>query len=353
MIEKSTLAFLKDLRKNNNRDWFKTNKPRYEEAKANVEVFLDALIQKISKWDPSISHHTGKSVMFRIYRDVRFSKDKSPYKTHFGAHISGAEKKSDIHSRAGYYIHIGSGESMIAGGAYMPQGPWIKNIRAAIDSHPAELKKILNRKVFKDTFGEIEGDKLKTAPKGYPKDHPEGISVEFQSENGLLGMGPFPYEGEEDADLINAGKQTVTMRQGGSIFDSSMSFAMIRGKHIQLTVLGAMEVSDTGDIANWKIPGRMVKGMGGAMDLVASADNIILAMSHTNKKGASKLLPSCTLPLTGVGCVKKIVTNMAVLDVGPDGFILRETAPGVSIEDIQKATAGRLVISEDVKEMQL
>ena len=182
---------------------------------------------------------------------------------------------------------------------------------------------------------------------------PEGISVEFQSENGLLGMGPFPYEGEEDADLINAGKQTVTMRQGGSIFDSSMSFAMIRGKHIQLTVLGAMEVSDTGDIANWKIPGRMVKGMGGAMDLVASADNIILAMSHTNKKGASKLLPSCTLPLTGVGCVKKIVTNMAVLDVGPDGFILRETAPGVSIEDIQKATAGRLVISEDVKEMQL
>ncbi len=182
---------------------------------------------------------------------------------------------------------------------------------------------------------------------------PEGISVEFQSENGLLGMGPFPYEGEEDADLINAGKQTVTMRQGGSIFDSSMSFAMIRGKHIQLTVLGAMEVSDTGDIANWKIPGRMVKGMGGAMDLVASADNIIVAMSHTNKKGASKLLPSCTLPLTGVGCVKKIVTNMAVLDVGPDGFILRETAPGVSIEDIQKATAGRLVISEDVKEMQL
>jgi len=173
IIEKPTLAFLKDLRKNNNRDWFKTNKPRYEEAKDNVEGFLDALIQKVAKWDPSIGHHTGKSVMFRIYRDVRFSKDKSPYKTHFGAHISGAEKKSDIHSRAGYYIHIGAGDSMIAGGAYMPQGPWIKNIRAAIDTNPAELKKILNKKAFKDTFGEIEGDKLKTAPKGYPKDHPE------------------------------------------------------------------------------------------------------------------------------------------------------------------------------------
>ena len=182
---------------------------------------------------------------------------------------------------------------------------------------------------------------------------PEGISVEFQSENGLLGMGPFPYEGEEDADLINAGKQTVTMRQGGSIFDSSMSFAMIRGQHINLTVLGAMQVSDTGDIANWKIPGRMVKGMGGAMDLVASADNIIVAMSHTNKKDDSKLLPRCNLPLTGVACVKKIVTNMAVLDVGSEGFVLRETAPGVTIEDIQKATAGRLIISDDVKEMNL
>ncbi len=182
---------------------------------------------------------------------------------------------------------------------------------------------------------------------------PDGMSVEFQSENGLLGMGPFPFEGEEDADLINAGKQTVTMREGGSIFDSSMSFAMIRGQHINLTVLGAMQVSDTGDIANWKIPGRMVKGMGGAMDLVASADNIIVAMSHANKKGASKLLPACTLPLTGVGCVKKIVTNMAVLDVGPDGFILREYAPGVTIEEIQEATAGRLVIPDDVKEMEL
>jgi len=182
---------------------------------------------------------------------------------------------------------------------------------------------------------------------------PQGISVEFQSENGLLGMGPFPYEGEEDADLINAGKQTVTMLPGGSIFDSSMSFAMIRGKHVQLTVLGAMEVSDSGDIANWKIPGKMVKGMGGAMDLVASADNIIVAMSHTNRKGHSKLLRQCSLPLTGVKCVKKIVTNMAVLDVTPDGFRLLERAPGVTVEDIQKATEGRLIMEGDIPEMTL
>ncbi len=182
---------------------------------------------------------------------------------------------------------------------------------------------------------------------------PQGISVEFQSENGLLGMGPFPYDGEEDADLINAGKQTVTMLPGGSIFDSAMSFAMIRGKHVQLTVLGAMEVSDQGDIANWKIPGKMVKGMGGAMDLVASADNIIVAMSHTNRKGQSKLLRQCSLPLTGVKCVKKIVTNMAVLDVTPDGFKLLERAPGVSVEDIKNATEGRLIIEWDVPEMKL
>ena len=181
---------------------------------------------------------------------------------------------------------------------------------------------------------------------------PQGISVEFQSENGLLGMGPFPYEGEEDADLINAGKQTVTMMPGGSIFDSSLSFAMIRGKHVQLTVLGAMEVADNGDIANWKIPGKMVKGMGGAMDLVASADNIIVAMSHTNRKGQSKLLRQCTLPLTGVKCVKKIVTNMAVLDITPDGFKLLERAPGVSVEDIKNATEGRLIVEGDIPEMQ-
>jgi len=182
---------------------------------------------------------------------------------------------------------------------------------------------------------------------------PQGINVEFQSENGLLGMGPFPIEGDEDADLINAGKQTVTMLPGGSIFDSATSFAMIRGQHVQLTVLGAMEVADNGDIANWKIPGRMVKGMGGAMDLVASAENIIVAMSHTNKKGQSKLLKKCSLPLTGVGCVKKIVTNMAVLEVTEDGFQLLERAPGVGVDDIKAATEGRLIVTGEVPEMKL
>ena len=182
---------------------------------------------------------------------------------------------------------------------------------------------------------------------------PQGISVEFQSENGLLGMGPFPFEGEEDADLINAGKQTVTMLDGGCIFDSATSFAMIRGKHIQLTVLGAMEVSDQGDIANWKIPGKMVKGMGVAMDLVASADYIIVAMMHANKRGASKLLKQCTLPITGVRCVKKIVTNMAVLDVTDRGFKLLERAPGVSVEDMESATEGRLLIEGDIPEMRM
>jgi 3-oxoacid CoA-transferase subunit B len=182
---------------------------------------------------------------------------------------------------------------------------------------------------------------------------PEGISVEFQSENGVLGMGPFPFEGEEDADLINAGKQTITTMPGASFFDSATSFAMIRGQHVQMTVLGAMEVSENGDIANWKIPGRMVKGMGGAMDLVASAENIIVAMMHTNKKGESKLLPECSLPLTGVGCVKKIVTNLAVLDVQDGAFHLVERAPGVSVEDIANATAGKLIIPENVPEMKL
>ena len=181
---------------------------------------------------------------------------------------------------------------------------------------------------------------------------PKGISIEIQSENGILGMGPFPIDGEEDPDLINAGKQTITALDGAVYFDSATSFAMIRGQHVQLTVLGAMEVSEFGDIANWKIPGKMVKGMGGAMDLVASAENIIVAMMHTNKKGESKILKNCSLPLTGVRCVKKIVTNLAVMEVMPQGgFKLLERAPGVSIEEIQKATEGRLVVEGVIPEM--
>ena len=182
---------------------------------------------------------------------------------------------------------------------------------------------------------------------------PDGIDVTLQSENGMLGMGRFPYEGEADPDLINAGKQTITARSGAVFFDSAMSFAMIRGQHVQLTVLGAMEVAQNGDIANWKIPGKMVKGMGGAMDLVASADNIIVAMMHTNKAGVSKLLKECSLPLTGVGCVKKVVTNLAVIEIKDNQFHLIERAPGVSVEEIIAATEGDLVVPDSVPEMHL
>jgi len=182
---------------------------------------------------------------------------------------------------------------------------------------------------------------------------PEGIEVILQSENGLLGMGPFPIEGEEDADLINAGKQTITMLPGSAVFDGATSFGMIRAGKVDLTVLGAMEVSDTGDIANWKIPGKMVKGMGGAMDLVASAKNIIVAMQHTNKEGESKLLPACTLPITGLKCVKKVVTELGVFDITERGFELREIAPGVSLEEVRSKTAGRLIIEGDIPEIQI
>jgi 3-oxoacid CoA-transferase subunit B len=182
---------------------------------------------------------------------------------------------------------------------------------------------------------------------------PEGMEVEFQSENGVLGMGPFPFDGEEDPDIINAGKQTITTLPGASFFDSATSFGMIRGQHVDLTILGAMEVAENGDIANWKIPGKMVKGMGGAMDLVASAENIIVAMMHTNRAGDSKLLKRCSLPLTGVNCINKIVTNLAVLEVTDKGFKLLERAPGVSVEEIQNATEGTLIVAGDIPEMSI
>ena len=180
---------------------------------------------------------------------------------------------------------------------------------------------------------------------------PKNINVEFQSENGVLGMGPFPFEGEEDADMINAGKQTITTMPGAVLFDSATSFSMIRGNHIQLSVLGAMEVAENGDIANWKIPGKMVKGMGGAMDLVASSENIIVAMTHTNRKGESKLLKKCTLPITGVNCIKKIVTDLAVFDVTLNGFKLVERAPGVTVAEIISATQANLIVDGDIPEM--
>lgn len=180
---------------------------------------------------------------------------------------------------------------------------------------------------------------------------PQGIEVEFQSENGILGMGVFPFEGEEDADIINAGKQTITTMPGAAFFDSAMSFGMIRGKHVDLTVLGAMEVDQNGDIANWKIPGKMVKGMGGAMDLVASAENIIVAMMHTNKAGESKILKKCTLPLTGVNCVKKVVTDLCVMSIENGSFRLLERAPGVTVEYIQSVTEGNLIVEGEIPEM--
>ncbi|RXG17872.1 3-oxoacid CoA-transferase subunit B [Leeuwenhoekiella aestuarii] len=200
----------------------------------------------------------------------------------------------------------------------------------------------------KDGFYVNLGIGIPTLVANYVRDD---IEVEFQSENGVLGMGPFPFEGEEDADIINAGKQTITTLKGASFFDSALSFSMIRGQHVDLTILGAMEVAENGDIANWKIPGKMVKGMGGAMDLVASAENIIVAMMHTNRAGQSKLLKRCTLPLTGVGCVTKIVTNLAVLEVTENGFKLLERAPGVTVDEIKAATEGKLEIPDEVPEM--
>lgn len=231
-------------------------------------------------------------------------------------------------------------------------------MRSALNNEPYETEKMLDKngiakriaREVRDGYYVNLGIGIPTLVANFVRDD---IAVEFQSENGVLGMGPFPFDGEEDPDLINAGKQTITTLPGASFFDSAMSFSMIRGQHVDLTILGAMEVAENGDIANWKIPGIMVKGMGGAMDLVSSAENIIVAMMHTNKAGESKLLKRCTLPLTGVQCVKKIVTNLAVMEVTPEGFLLLERAPGVSVEEIRNATEGRLVVPADVPEMVL
>jgi 3-oxoacid CoA-transferase subunit B len=219
-----------------------------------------------------------------------------------------------------------------------------------------QIKKMLDKngiakriaKEIKDGYYVNLGIGIPTLVANFVRDD---IAVEFQSENGVLGMGPFPFEGEEDPDLINAGKQTITALPGASFFDSAMSFGMIRGQHVDLTILGAMEVAENGDIANWKIPGKMVKGMGGAMDLVASAENIIVAMMHTNRAGESKLLKRCSLPLTGVGCVTKIVTELAVIEVTKKGFKLLERAPGVTVDEIIKATEGTLIVEGEIPEM--
>ena len=205
-------------------------------------------------------------------------------------------------------------------------------------------------KEVKDGYYVNLGIGIPTLVANYVRDD---IEVDFQSENGILGMGPFPLEGEEDADLINAGKQTITALPGAAYFDSAMSFAMIRGQHVDLTILGAMEVAQNGDIANWKIPNKMVKGMGGAMDLVSSAENIIVAMQHTNRAGESKLLKECSLPLTGVNCVKKVVTDLCVVEIVDNKFKLLERAPGVSIEEIKAATEGDLIIEGDIPEMDI
>ena len=234
----------------------------------------------------------------------------------------------------------------------------MKNLRKELNKEPLEIKNnmaLSKEQIAKRISKEVKDGMYVNLGIGIPtlvaNYVPKNMNVEFQSENGVLGMGPFPFEGEEDADIINAGKQTITILPGGSFFDSAFSFGMIRAQKVDLTILGAMEVSENGDIASWKIPGKMVKGMGGAMDLVASAKNIIVAMTHVNKAGESKVLKQCSLPLTGVNCVKKIVTELAVMEVTSEGFKLLERAPGVSVDEIRNATEGRLIVEGEIPEM--
>lgn len=234
----------------------------------------------------------------------------------------------------------------------------MKNLRKELNKEPLEIKNnmaLSKEQIAKRISKEVKDGMYVNLGIGIPtlvaNYVPKNMNVEFQSENGVLGMGPFPFEDEEDADIINAGKQTITILPGGSFFDSAFSFGMIRAQKVDLTILGAMEVSENGDIASWKIPGKMVKGMGGAMDLVASAKNIIVAMTHVNKAGESKVLKQCSLPLTGVNCVKKIVTELAVMEVTSEGFKLLERAPGVSVDEIRNATEGRLIVEGEIPEM--